>query len=370
MGSTGAMALTTSPGDDRGPVAAHSFAIQMLRAAHGDALVVTWGQPAHRLLIDGGPAHRYDEEVRPWAEGLDRSERHLELLCVSHVDTDHIDGALILLQELDELGLTIDDVWFNGWDHVIGTRGGVQGEFLAALLSRRKWNGAFRGRAVKLSDRAGAPLPVVRRRGATFTLLSPDRSKLTKLRDEWEQAVTQAGLVPGDAARSLAALDDRRWKRYVPPVTRGVPGNDNAPANGSAIAFVFEHGGRRALFGADAHADRLTASVQQLAHQTHQARLAVDVVKLPHHGSINNVSPELLRALDCRTFLISTNGAIFQHPDPETLALLADEVGECTVIFNYDNPVVRRWERVLSPVQRRRIRAVYPNGDEPTVLDV
>ena len=98
--------------------------LDVLPAAHGDALVITYGPAGgeHRILVDGGPAPTYADGLRTHLAGLDAAARHFELAIVTHIDADHIDGSLILFQDHD-LGLEIDDVWFNGWPQVAAADG-------------------------------------------------------------------------------------------------------------------------------------------------------------------------------------------------------------------------------------------------------
>ena len=128
--------------------------LDVLPAAHGDALVITYGPAGgeHRILVDGGPAPTYADGLRTHLAGLDAAARHFELAIVTHIDADHIDGSLILFQDHD-LGSAIDDVWFNGWPQVAaadgaaaaaddaasgdGDRGALQGEFLTRAALHR-----------------------------------------------------------------------------------------------------------------------------------------------------------------------------------------------------------------------------------------
>ena len=68
--------------------------------------------PVHRILVDGGPYYSY-KYLRQKIEQLDPGDRHFELLIVTHVDADHIESTLRLLQE-PRLGVSFGDVWFNG----------------------------------------------------------------------------------------------------------------------------------------------------------------------------------------------------------------------------------------------------------------
>lgn len=47
------------------------------------------------------------------------------------------------------------------------------------------------------------------------------------------------------------------------------------------------------------------------------------MVKVPHHGSANNINDEFIESIECDTYLISTNSEKYNHPDIETLAKIA-----------------------------------------------
>ena len=96
-------------------------------------------------------------------------------------------------------------------------------------------------------------------------------------------------------------------------------GDDGAP-NGTSIAVLAEYGGASALLAADAHAPVLVQSIRRLLASRRLEKLKVDVFKVSHHGSQNNVSSELVQLLDCPRYLISTNGDHFFHPDRQAIA--------------------------------------------------
>ena len=96
------------------------MSIEMLPARHGDALWIEWGDESdrHRMLIDGGPTATY-KELKSRFEALDPTDRHVELFVVTHIDADHIDGAIRLLND-EALGVTYSDIWFNEHRHLVG----------------------------------------------------------------------------------------------------------------------------------------------------------------------------------------------------------------------------------------------------------
>jgi glyoxylase-like metal-dependent hydrolase (beta-lactamase superfamily II) len=138
------------------------FTVEMLPAGHGDALWLEYGEGDRRsrVLVDGGTGPTYDV-LRSRIASLPPDDRRLELLVITHIDADHIEGVIRLLQDV-RLGLRIDDVWFNGWQHLPGdVFAPTHGEMLSALLVDldQRWNGAFDGGPVSVADDDG-PLPV------------------------------------------------------------------------------------------------------------------------------------------------------------------------------------------------------------------
>jgi beta-lactamase superfamily II metal-dependent hydrolase len=335
------------------------LSIEMLNAGHGDALFIEYGDrhEVRRIIVDGGPHHAY---VHPGGllerlSGLPPDERHFELLVMTHIDTDHIDGIIRLLQE-DPLGLTFGDIWFNGWKHVNlaveGKLGGKQGEFLGALLEHRglPWNEnpAFASTLGAIVVPNEGDLPVANLGGgATATLLSPGHAQLRALEKGWVAALRSAGFDAGDTSSALEKLEQRRTLRPLAVEGQLVEGQlgespDNRPANGSSIAFVFEYGGNRLLLTGDAFAPVLEEAGRRYEEQF--GKLSVDAFKLPHHGSFSNLTAELLELVETDTYLISSNGKYYGHPDENAMELILMRGSDAPqLVFNYEQEHTRSW---------------------------
>ena len=95
------------------------FRIEMLPAAHGDCLWIEYGSGStvHRILIDGGPAHAYPA-LRERILHLPAYERRFELLVITHIDADHIEGVIRLLLDAEALACSFERIWFNGRDQL------------------------------------------------------------------------------------------------------------------------------------------------------------------------------------------------------------------------------------------------------------
>jgi hypothetical protein len=346
------------------------FSVEMLPANEGDALWIEYGaDPVRRILVDCGRRTAY----RAVADRLGAdADLGFELFVLTHVDADHVAGAVPLFGDARFNPTRVGDVWFNGWRHLNGRHkdfddqlpgllSARQGEFFAALLRERefRWNKEFGGFPVVIDD--NGRLPQIELDGKMFlTLLGPTRDKLAEMRDRWEEDLLsddpEKRLDPGDYERALDLLG--RDSRHRPDVLSGGHEGpidvdeliqkefdpDTSEPNGSSISFLAEHDGVSVMFAADAHAPQLVESIGRLLEERGLPKLKLDALKMSHHGSERNNSFELLELIDCRRYLISTNGAGHHHPDPATLARVIDVNGrDVEFFFNYDSDETALW---------------------------
>jgi hypothetical protein len=367
----GAGGAATRPAGGRRRRDATTTRLELLPARHGDALWLEYGPAGdrHRILVDGGPREAWDEGLGRRLATLDGPVR-VDLAVCTHVDADHIDGMVRLLQHPR---LELGELWFNGWRHVHeAERGAVEGEILGMLGGRLadRWNAAV-GHGALVVPPTG-PLPrLALPGGATATLLSPGPPELRTLAAVWARALG-TGTVPGDADEAVRLLEDRPslqlrvTDRGEAPSRR--PGSDRAPANGSSLAFLLELDDHRLLLTGDAHADVLEAGVRRLLAERGLTTLPVDVVKLAHHGSIGNVTAALLGLLDVGVFAVTTNGDKFHHPDPETLELVAHDGAARgrvpAVVFSYRSPTT------LPYAERTDLAPHYPPDDGVSAIEL
>jgi len=323
------------------------FTIDMLPAREGDCLWITYGDETGKrhVLIDAG-RQATGKVVRDRLAALPADERRLELVVVTHVDRDHIEGMLDLA-EADFYGVEVGDIWFNGYVHLLAAfdpMGAVQGERLTEALSRpgRPWNEAFERRRVAIEPGRPIALPPLAG-GLRLTLLSPTPEKLEDMRPEWEKEVRIAGMKQGLAAEDAVPAGFQRMGGIdVDKLAAQAFVDDDAEANGTSIALLAEFAGRRVLLGADSHCDVLTQSVRALAGG---GKLKLDAFKIPHHGSAHNVSRELLDLIECRRFLLSTNGSYFHHPEAGAMSRIVRFGGaNPQLIFNYRTEETEIWD--------------------------
>jgi len=322
------------------------YRIHLLPAEYGDSIVIEYGdeQRPQRILIDAGTGTNESyAAVRARIKEIAK-DGLFELLVVTHIDLDHIGGVLPLLDEAKALGITFKEIWFNAYEHLTDILGPKQGEQLSSRIvtGRYPWNLKFGNDAVVIPD-AGA-LPFVDVNGMKITLLSPKRAQLEKLEKVWREVIEAAGLVPGvGATMAPEEIDDLLGEEAidVADLARRHFKSDTAEANGSSIAFVAEHDGKSALFGADAFPGLLAESLARLPDAE---RKRISVFKLPHHGSRKNLSVDLMNVLDCKTFLVSTNGKRFEHPNRESIARVIARGRGSRLFFNYRTEFNECWD--------------------------
>ena len=363
--------------------------IEMFPAAHGDAVLVrarSNGQSTN-VLIDAGLGVTYRDHIRGRLLEMAREGADLRAFVITHIDADHIDGALELIEENGHSStpkiIPIRDVWHNSYRHLSFTGraptsdevakvlaqvpallpgkdqdiSARQGSTLAARLAKYNypWNAAFGGAAVV----AGSEFSTIDLgEGLRLTLLSPTSQQLQRLARLWRKELVAMGL-PRDvldsgafesAFEDIMRVESEREEteddetpisetsliRAPDPATFS---EDRSVTNASSIAFLLEYRARSALFLGDALPSVIESQLRKLWSGD---RRHVDVIKISHHGSKRSTSPALMNCLRASTALVSTDGSKHGHPDLEALLWIAASQPEITLRFNYETSAVDR----------------------------
>ncbi|HET6523181.1 ComEC/Rec2 family competence protein [Sphingopyxis sp.] len=328
------------------------FRLTMLPASEGDCLILSYGPEENvlrHIVIDGGRKATWPRLKTALATIAARGEE-VELLLLTHIDADHIDGLVELVTD-SGLPLVPKTIWYNGYEQLktMVPPGGLQpfgfkaADAYSKALAAKGWpiNEAFGGKSIFTE---GQPTPFLFA-GLTLTLISPDRAKLDKLRNDWRKALAPP---PPPAAAHAGGKLEAFGKRPMPATLdveklSAASGIDKTAPNGSSIAMIAEYDGRSVLLGADAHPDVVLENLTALTGDAKRCR--IDLVKLPHHGSRANITREIIETLDCDRFAISTSGSVFGHPDPEAISriLKFGSNRQKTLYFNYASERTLPW---------------------------
>ena len=336
-----------------------TFRLTMYPGMDGDCLLLSWGtgRTLHHILVDLGRGATY-KAVRGQLVALE----NIELFVMSHIDADHIAGAIPMVRE-KAAPIAPKRLWYNARAQLVAATdriarveskieafGARQGEKLASGIVKFQWpwNAEFASEIVSTdSPEASGPISIAD--GLTIRLLSPTDAALKTLLPVWDAELKAAKIAPFDPdededplSPKFEPLDgapnvkQRAAEPYAP---------DHAEPNGSAIAFIAEFGGKRVLLAADAHSEILEAALAPLA-RAEGGRYRVDLLKVSHHGAPFNTSKTFPTVVDCTRFAISSSGARHDHPHPATVArfLVADPQRDKRFYFNYRQPQTDTWD--------------------------
>jgi beta-lactamase superfamily II metal-dependent hydrolase len=327
--------------------------VDVLPARLGDCLIVECPRPGRRtwrMIVDGGPPDAWPA-LRTRLDALRGDDRRVDLVVITHIDSDHIGGLIPLFRE-GVPGLVIDDVWFNSPPPRRSVR---QGELVAALLRARRsaaatgraaaptqpWNDLTGGAAVSVAEQ-GDLMDVDIPDGPRLTVLSPTTKRLAFLFAKWDEAVSRAER--GEPDEPDAPPPPPADLTNLTALARTRTDADRSVANGSSIALLLEYRGATALLTGDAFANVLGAALYGLTRSRKRGTIPVDLFKLPHHASRANVTTELLALAPARHYVVSSNGDRFGHPDDIALArVVLAAPPEATIWFNYANDHTLRW---------------------------
>jgi hypothetical protein len=324
--------------------------LETLRAKFGDSLLLHFGteQEPRLLLIDGGPPGVYDDALKPRLEQL-REERGLEadtpleidLGMVSHIDADHIAGILELASELKDLQESPDQpvpwkirrFWHNSFDDILDNEevavastasvmspasiGGLLEPSSGSLVLASVGQGRELRNLLKFLDLTGnAPFkglvqaghkPITLGDDLRLTVLAPSEKNLLALQKEWNTRIKPILKKEHDQA------DKAEIASFV----------DRSVYNLSSIVVLVESAGKRILLTGDGRGDHTLEGLEAAGLLDADGKIEIDVLKMPHHGSIRNVEAPYFEAIRARHYVISANGK-FDNPDIPTLQLISD----------------------------------------------
>ncbi|BCA26732.1 ComEC/Rec2 family competence protein [Metapseudomonas otitidis] len=360
------------------------FRIHVLPAQRGDSLWIEYGTesaPSH-IIIDGGITTTGGDHLFKRLKEI-APPFHIELLVVTHIDLDHIQGVIKFLEDLPS-GITFGDIWFNGLEQIRSTglnpMGIKEGIRLSKILRKNHnstWNKAANGNAIALNPNGGTVSHSLDG-GMVVTVLGPTLEQLTLLGEQWdlvmeefaadEEAETESKDPPG---LSLEALGLRAMGGVdIEGLAKSDFVEDKAIPNGSSIALLLEFKGRSALMLGDAYPSVIASSIRQLSDNGY---FKADVVKVAHHGSRNNTDLTLAGLLSAPAWIFSSNGANnTKHPHLESVARVLYGSGggeEKTLIFNYRTKFNEIWcDKGL--MEEFRYRTVYGDGESSVLLEL
>jgi beta-lactamase superfamily II metal-dependent hydrolase len=354
------------------------FGLEIQRAHEGDCFIMHYGtkEDPGIVLIDGGPSQVYDPDLKTRIEEI-RKNRGLgietplwvDLLIISHIDEDHIQGILELMDDLANdyaarrpLPLKIQNFWHNTVKKIVGNNPdelvtGVKATHGAAALNgeietegldpgvakilasipqgieiydylvQLKWdnriNLEFNGDAVMAQK--GGELIEMPKGGLKLRVVGPMQLELETLQKKYESYLKEH---PKERERLpiLATID-----------------KENTFQNLSSIVVLAEYGGKRMLLTGDARGDKILEGLQLtgLLGTEKDSTIKVDLLKVPHHGSARNFDLGFFQRIIAKHYVFSADGK-YGNPERETMEMLWTARGEAdyTIHLTYEIPEI------------------------------
>lgn len=361
--------------------------VHFLPAKAGDCFVVEFDN-GECILVDCGYKSTYEIELKPLLIQLKHKGCRLMLMLITHIDQDHIEGAIAFLCENGPANaphiIEVENIWFNGFFNTLFIRDEFKERKRAVIgeWQKKRMNMVLGQLSMQIDGNAG-PISaahsrcleelcaqngyrlneqfvdrVVKRSAGSrnqlfdhsiqigeckLIVLSPTEASLDRLAHRLNIEMIRNFGVDYEFSEHVefAALFERllglqiepgSFEEYIsasePRLERWVGSSTLAQmneVNNASIVVEIEYKSTKLLFTGDSDSD---SWAEFLADE-------YDLIKISHHGT-TKPNMKLLEKAKGRTILISTDGGRQKrHPENELLAKTILN-GNKTIYFNYD----------------------------------
>ncbi len=365
--------------------------IRIFQADKGDCLLLT-GSDGTRILVDGGKKGAYQDHVAPYLGSLQEDKKELDVVYVSHIDADHIEGVLELMDNHVDWRVhlwqkehgndthpvpdsarppVVKEIWHNAFKEIFQDNAGPIADLFAsmsrilvehpeeeirALVSGRQDLVTSQRQAVKLSRRispnqlgitlnepaegklmyAKAGQGSFPRGTLEFHTIGPFEEDLKKLRDEWdawlkanEDALEKIQEQMEEDEADLLGNEIHLASSALITAAEELGNRGRVTTpNLASLMFLVEEDGKTLLLTGDGHGDDILKGLRDLGKLDDDGGLHVDVLKVQHHGSEHNVDEAFARTITADHYLFCGDGS-HHNPDVRVVeAFLKSRLGE------------------------------------------
>lgn len=343
-------------------------------ASYGDSFLIkiNLGDKEYNLLIDCGFKDTYTKYIKNELSKI----KELDLLVLTHIDDDHINGAISLFKDKElKNKLVIKNIWFNdlyqifkgkysGLDDTEQYSDVLEDEIFDEEISYKRaklihqyileagyediWN--KEENLIQCEDYLYKELYPIDSR-IKFVLLSPNKENINYLLQDWldyydldinnlnfnigeinsfyeyiSNQENRSQIFEEECSSELVDIEEiSECDQYVKSVV-----------NDSSIAFFIEIDNKRILFLGDSNPKDIESSLYRYIYDNKLEKINFDLVKVSHHGSRYNTTNKLFKLFKSNKYLITTNGNKFGHPDIECISKIIKKQEDCKeLIFNY-----------------------------------
>ena len=360
--------------------------LHFIKAESGDCFLI---EPPDKkcILIDSGYKSTYFYELKPLLLELSSKGCRISLFVITHIDEDHIGGAISLLSENGDCNnpqiIPIDNIWFNGilsiflnssqlYNHLFehlsnednkkikeitlqlsklirvgeGPISANLSEAFEIICKKNHYNLNFgKGNCILTDDSMNI--------GSCFVkVLSPSNKYIQKFEkwidkncidclnknyklDKNKSADFLEKLIMVTGKEDNGTNGSSEIASKIPDIEEWFGTSTKSPMNDvnrASIVIEIDCLGKKLLFMGDSESEDWISKAQKY----------YDYVKISHHGTYK-ANKVLLDSISIDSAIISTNGKR-NHPEDELLAKIIKS-GVKNIYFNYD---IRRKDNIIA----------------------
>lgn len=314
------------------------------------------------IVVDGGYAAngaKLKKHLKDYYNCIQNGKVHINIAFLSHPDQDHIEG-LVKLFEDDEV--KIDNlVAMIPW--VVMTPKWFKDGRITQNSLDKKLEDAFKllVNLVDVAKKKNATILMPTElenpcefHGATYRTLGPSSSFYKTCIANCEKTPEKAPSVKTMSAGTVT-FDKDNEEKYVPGQIKWDYSESTSPINESSHIMLFEYDGHKILFCGDAGKEALNGALKY-AKENKIDLTDIDIIKMPHHGSRKNVTPEIMdefKHKGCRCYIPCKDGDEGHHPSKRLVNMLLEKgysvltTSGATLHKGWDAPD-RGWNNVTS----------------------
>ena len=348
----------------------------------GDCFLIRY--KSKNILIDSGYKTTSNLLIKDLKE-ISKVGECIDLLIITHIDNDHIGGAIKLLG--DSSIIDINEIWYNGYKQIFevsenlrdvdrdlqmkirnivsnnsiinietsGEIGYEEAKSFEELVFKNNImiNKSFNNKVILSKMRIKFD------KNIEFIFLSPNKDGIEDIREEWTDILQEYNIYDEerDAKGMPKAFEfynrnnkinenyvgkisvDNENLKYVEDIAKIECDSKITKINNSSLAFILSIGNINLLFLGDSNHNVVLQELKELIELDEKYK-NIKLMKVSHHGSKNNLNNEFLNTIETESFIFSTDGSpkkggIPSKPHIETIAKIIVKEKDSTLYFNY-----------------------------------
>lgn len=349
--------------------------VKAFPASNGESFLIKCiGENVTNILVDCGFISTA-KEIENELNSLRENEEKLDLIILTHIDNDHINGARHLLESyLSNHQFDLGEIWHNDYFKMLKLEecgmidlieenieilkriyqkkypkepniffekdvGYKSANLLTEILAKepiaQKLNKSFDFNAVFTENNSNIKI-VEFNSEVTITILGPTKKILKDLLNEWNNYLKNKGF-QGEITDNIniAKAFEMHYVNCRNEIRKIKESNcsskieieqllnfhdyDTDLVNRSSISFILDFYDMRLLFMGDSSPLDYEETIKCFNKTLSCNKSNFDLIKVPHHGSKKNWSTEIMNLVYASDYLISTNSTIHRHPDLESI---------------------------------------------------